>query len=211
MSSKRLEAAIKFVDHYRVNNIEVLHTLLADDLTFDFSPSRSLDNAKSLDKAGYIEFRETMKLVMTGYPLDVKKYIESESDNSKSSITLVGPDFPYLLEFKRGSHTIPAQRNRNGYLQQACIKRFALTLCPVVLVWATGTPKWREEMKDYEVFSEEQWEYVGEFIFMLTVDEKGEKIIKIHEFVDSKGTDTKMWPLAMRALGNFQKLKESGK
>lgn len=84
-----------------------------------------------------------------------------------------------------------------------------LTLGPVVLVWATGSPQWREEVKDYEVFSEEQWDYVGEFIFMLTMDEKGEKIVKIHEFVDSKGTDTKMWPLAQRALGNLQKLKES--
>lgn len=73
-------------------------------------------------------------------------------------------------------------------------------------MWATGKPQFREEVKDFEVFSKEQWEeYVGEFIFMLTMDEAGEKIIKVNEFIDSKGTDQKLWPLAARAIGNLQK------
>lgn len=82
MSSKRLQTATKFVEHYATHDNEVLDTLLADELTFDFSPSRSLDNAKSLDKAGYIEFKRGMKMAQTGYPLEVKKYIEGESANS---------------------------------------------------------------------------------------------------------------------------------
>lgn len=77
----------------------------------------------------------------------------------------------------------------------------------MVIVWATGRPQFREELKDYEEFSKEQWEYVGEFIFMLTLDETGEKIVKVNEFVDSKGTDLKLWPLAVRAVGNLQKQK----
>ncbi|KAK2595856.1 hypothetical protein N8I77_013648 [Diaporthe amygdali] len=158
MSSKRLQTATKFVDHYATHDNEVLHTLLTDDLSYEFAPSRSLDNLKALDKAGYLEFKDGMKLAMTGYPLDVNKYIEGESAN-------------------------------------------------MVVVWATGGPQWREELKDYEVFSEEQWAYVGEFVFMLTMDETGEKITKIVEFVDSKGTDNKIWPLAQRALGNLQKPK----
>jgi hypothetical protein len=44
---------------------------------------------------------------------------------------------------------------------------------------------------------------------MLTMDEKGEKITKILEFVDSKGTDNKIWPLAQRAIENFQRLQGS--
>lgn len=77
----------------------------------------------------------------------------------------------------------------------------------MVIVWATGQPQFREEVKDYEEFSKEQWNYVGEFVFMLTMDETGEKIIRINEFIDSKGTDLKLWPLAVRAMGNLQKLK----
>lgn len=42
---------------------------------------------------------------------------------------------------------------------------------------------------------------------MLTMDETGEKITKANEFLDSKGTDLKLWPLVTRALGNLQKLK----
>lgn len=117
MSSKRLEAATKFVDQYGTNNIEVLHTLLADDLTFDFSPARSLDNAKPLDKAGYIGFREAMKLAMTGYPLDVNKYIESESDNSKSSV-LLGPFPPTCLNSSVGF----IQFSFKGNLMAICSK-----------------------------------------------------------------------------------------
>lgn len=84
-----------------------------------------------------------------------------------------------------------------------------LTQSQVVVIWCTGSPQWREELKDYEVFSEEQWAYVGEFIFMLTMDEEGEKITKIVEFVDSKGTDNTLLPLAQRAMVNFQRLQQT--
>lgn len=77
----------------------------------------------------------------------------------------------------------------------------------MVIVWATGRPQFREELRDYDEFSKEQWDYVGEFVFMLTMDETGERIINVNEFIDSKGTDHKLWPLAVRALGNLQKLK----
>lgn len=75
----------------------------------------------------------------------------------------------------------------------------------MVVVWATGKPQFREEAKDYEVFSKKQWDYVGEFVFMLSMDETGEKIKRIDEFVDTKGTELKLWPLAMRALDNMGK------
>lgn len=42
-----------------------------------------------------------------------------------------------------------------------------------------------EELKDYEAFFKEQWSYVDEFVFISTMDEKGEKITKIVEFVES--------------------------
>ena len=78
-----MQAAKKFVDHYAENDNEVLHSLLADGLVYTFSPSRSLNDPKTYDKAGYIAFKESIKLAMTGYPLDVIQYIESESSNSK--------------------------------------------------------------------------------------------------------------------------------
>lgn len=95
MLSKRLETATKFVDHYATHDNEVLNTLLADDLIYEFAPSRSLDHMKPTDKAGYIELKQAMKLAMTGYPLDVKKYIEGEIANSKSfDLALFGCPIP---------------------------------------------------------------------------------------------------------------------
>lgn len=96
MLSTRLETATKFVDHYATHDNELLNTLLSDDLVMEFSPSRSLDHAKTLDKAGYLEFKRGMKLAQTGYPLDVKKYIEGESANSES-FDFSFYDFPLLL------------------------------------------------------------------------------------------------------------------
>lgn len=83
MASKRLETAKKFVDHYAENDNDVLHSILADDLKYTFSPSRSLNDPKTYEKAGFIGFKEAMKAAMTGYPLDVIQYIDSESSNSK--------------------------------------------------------------------------------------------------------------------------------
>lgn len=85
MLSKRLETATKFVDHYATHDNDVLYTLLADDLVYEFAPSRSLENLKTMDKTGYLELKMGMKLAMTGYPLNVNKYIEGESANSKSA------------------------------------------------------------------------------------------------------------------------------
>lgn len=75
----------------------------------------------------------------------------------------------------------------------------------MVVVWTEGRPQFREELKDYEAFTKEQWEYVGEFVFMLTFNETGDKITRVREFIDSKGTDNKLWPLASTVLGNLQK------
>lgn len=44
---------------------------------------------------------------------------------------------------------------------------------------------------------------------MLTMDDEGQKITRIVEFVDSKGTDDKLLPLPQRALGNLQKLQQA--
>lgn len=85
MESKHLQTAKKFVDHYVENDNNVLHSLLADDLVYTFSPSRSLNDPNTYDKPGFIALKESVKLAMTGYPLDVIQYIDSETSNSKQT------------------------------------------------------------------------------------------------------------------------------
>ncbi|KAH7061922.1 hypothetical protein BKA63DRAFT_191743 [Paraphoma chrysanthemicola] len=54
-----------------------------------------------------------------------------------------------------------------------------------VTIWATGVPEFRSEVMDGE---KKEWEYVGEYIFLLDVGEHG-KIERIVEFLDSLSTE----------------------
>lgn len=70
----------------------------------------------------------------------------------------------------------------------------------LVIVHATSQAHFYEELKDDGIPAEE-WEYQGEYIFMVTTDESGEKIRKIEEFVDSLGS--------MRLLGLMKRAREN--
>lgn len=73
----------------------------------------------------------------------------------------------------------------------------------MVIVHATSQAHFHEEFKDDGISSEE-WVYRGEYIFMLTMNESGDKIKKVVEFVDSKGTE-RLLGLMKRARSNMQK------
>ncbi len=53
-----------------------------------------------------------------------------------------------------------------------------------VTIWATGDTKFRAEVKAAE--PEVDWTYQGEYIFIFTFNEAGNKIQHILEFLDSK-------------------------
>jgi hypothetical protein len=75
-----------------------------------------------------------------------------------------------------------------------------------VVVHATSEPWFHDEVKDNEM-PESDWLYHGEYIFILDMDESGEKITKVFEFLDSKGTDA-LRQLMKRARANEAKLKD---
>jgi hypothetical protein len=69
-------------------------------------------------------------------------------------------------------------------------------------VWLYGTagPLWRDEAKgDGEV--EGGWDFKGEYVFMLWMDESGEKLVRSMEMVDSKAVE-RMLGLYAKALAN---------
>ncbi|KAM0546639.1 hypothetical protein ACHAPJ_010777 [Fusarium lateritium] len=58
-----------------------------------------------------------------------------------------------------------------------------------IVIWATAIPKFKEEVKGLKEGDDgKEWNYVGEFMFILNVDGEG-KISRIVEFLDSLGTD----------------------
>lgn len=69
-----------------------------------------------------------------------------------------------------------------------------------IMIWAEGATEWIPAVMDDEVEVEE-WRFVREFIFIMGMDESGEKIEKVVEFVDSKATE-RLRTLIVRAFEN---------
>ncbi|KAI1407922.1 hypothetical protein F5Y13DRAFT_121305 [Hypoxylon sp. FL1857] len=54
----------------------------------------------------------------------------------------------------------------------------------MVTVWATSKVEWKEQLLR-QVDNPGEWEYEGEYIFFIWLDETGEKIVRVVEFLDS--------------------------
>ncbi|KAL2848438.1 hypothetical protein BJY01DRAFT_160172 [Aspergillus pseudoustus] len=78
-----------------------------------------------------------------------------------------------------------------------------------VVVWATSEAHFREELMDPGI-SREEWEYRGEYVFMFTMDEGGEKIVRTVEFLDSASTKERLLGLMARARANLEKVQGKG-
>lgn len=72
-----------------------------------------------------------------------------------------------------------------------------------VVIWADSAPAFRDEVKNGS--DEIDWRYKGEYIFILTLDDKGQKVSKVLEFVDSKGTE-RVKALIAQATANKESL-----
>jgi hypothetical protein len=75
-----------------------------------------------------------------------------------------------------------------------------------IMIWAEGGQTWFPEAKDPGL-SDDEWNFTREYIFILSLDESGEKIEKMVEFVDTKATEQLRLLLA-RAQENVKKAKE---
>jgi hypothetical protein len=72
-----------------------------------------------------------------------------------------------------------------------------------ITVWATSKTNFHAYAKDDGIPAED-WEFQGEYLFVLWMDESGEKITRCLEFLDSKKTD-QLKPLMMRAGENAKR------
>lgn len=127
-------------------------------------------------------------------------------------------------QFAPASLNVPGPFDKAGLLAHRSRLRNVLTGFPVtakeyiesessnqVTVWATSQTIFRDDAKD-DGLSEEEWTYKGEYIFIFSMDETGEKIVRTIEFLDSMGTHDKLLPLMKRANENREKrLAEEGK
>ena len=70
-----------------------------------------------------------------------------------------------------------------------------------VVIWATAKPYFKDVAKG-EKPVEADWDYAGEYIFMLDFDESG-KVTRILEFLDSLATE-KLKSMAAKARANLR-------
>ncbi|KAJ5613199.1 hypothetical protein N7510_006393 [Penicillium lagena] len=57
-----------------------------------------------------------------------------------------------------------------------------------VTIWATSETIFHEKAKGDNA-SVDDWKFQGEYIFILTMDESQEKVVRVVEFLDSKATE----------------------
>ncbi|KAI9711283.1 MAG: hypothetical protein M1820_002270 [Bogoriella megaspora] len=81
MSSKRLETAKKFIDLFTTLDGEALSLILADNYTHDFAPA-SLNPPAPKNKQAMLDHWVKLKEILTGFPVAIKEYVESESSNA---------------------------------------------------------------------------------------------------------------------------------
>lgn len=125
----------------------------------------------------------------------------------------------YIHQFAPASINPPGPFDKQGLLEQHRGLAKVMTGFPMtakeyyesesgnqVTVWATSQALFRDELKDYDDgISPEDWVYHGEYVFLLSMDETGEKLIRGIEFLDSKQTVDKLLPLMERANKNREK------
>jgi ketosteroid isomerase-like protein len=78
----------------------------------------------------------------------------------------------------------------------------------VVTVFSKSKSSFRQDIRD-PGDSDDEWFYSAEYVFVITMDETGEKISKIVEFVDSKSLEGKFMALVTKAFANVAKKNEA--
>ncbi|ETS84365.1 hypothetical protein PFICI_02390 [Pestalotiopsis fici W106-1] len=69
-----------------------------------------------------------------------------------------------------------------------------------VVVWADSKANFRDGATKGP---DEDWEFAGEYMFVITMNETGDKVDKVLEFLDSKATE-RAWELMAKALKNLE-------
>jgi len=145
-----------------------------------------------------------------------KKYINHFATLDSQTLSSILAE-NHIHQFLPTSMNPPGPFNKQGFLEHSTRLRSVMTGFPVtgkeyiesesanqVTVWATSRTIFRDDVKD-DGIGEEEWVYEGEYIFMLWMDESGEKIVRTVEFLDSKGTVEKLGALMKRANDNRDK------
>lgn len=144
--SARLRAAKSFIAFFDTLDTSFLSPLLSDDaFTYIMAPASLA--VPPFSKAGFLAHVTGLWKILSGFSMQVKESLESESGNS-------------------------------------------------VVVWATARANFREEVKRD---AGEGFQYEGEYVFIMTMDASGEKVVRVVEMLDSLKTERDLRPMIKTA------------
>lgn len=146
-----------------------------------------------------------------------KAYMEVFTNLNPETIASVQTD-DHKHTFAPASTDLPGPYNRDQYASHIASLRAFLASFPVrfksvwpnvalrqVLIWADSEAhfhdslKWGENLKGDPGDSTEQLAFQGEYMWLLTMNESGDKVNEVLEFLDSKKTE-QMKGLVLKAL-----------
>jgi hypothetical protein len=78
MAAKRLETASRLISRFASLDVQILEPILAENYTDQFVPV-SLPDQEPLDRKGLFDLITTLKVTMEGFPMTVKRSMESEA------------------------------------------------------------------------------------------------------------------------------------
>lgn len=147
-----------------------------------------------------------------------QKFIDQFGTLDTTTLSTILTD-NYHHEFAPSSiPSLPGPFDKAGFLAHHSKLQDTMTSFPViaketidnpaanqVTIWATSHTVFREDVKDYENgMNDEEWTYRGEYVFMLWMEEGGERVTRCVEFLDSLGTK-RLRALMKRARENRRK------
>lgn len=149
--------------------------------------------------------------------LTAQKFIDHFATLDTASLESVLAENYYHQWAPASMPGLPGPFNKKGMLEHNGHLRMNLAGFPVtakeyiesesgnqVVVWATSQTIFRDDVKD-DGIPPDAWTYRGEYVFMFTMDETGEKIVRTIEFLDSRNTVDKLLVLVKRANENREK------
>jgi ketosteroid isomerase-like protein len=147
-----------------------------------------------------------------------QKFLDALGKLDKDTLlSMVAPNFTYTIAPSSIPLLPPMNAEAYGkFLDQTrtTMRAYTITIKTTIdcgdaenkaVFWTTGEAHFKDELMD-DGLSEEEWQYIGEYMTVFTFGEDG-KVEALFEFVDSKGTE-KFFPLMQRARKNLQQLTE---
>jgi hypothetical protein len=148
-----------------------------------------------------------------------RKFMEHFATMDTALLRSVLSDTQFSHHFAPSSIGLPSSPSKAAYMAQHAAMREITPGFPMkvseyidsessscVVALATSDIAFREELKG-EGIPAEEWTAKAEYIFLITLDETGEKVTKVVEFFDSKVVAEKVLVLMSKARENLERMK----